>query len=219
MTFPYNVVRVTMTGTCFNGAEEWSTGFYLGKEDASVPDVTQANCDSIATKWQTFFTHADAGISTSYKTERVTMLPYFASGAPYSDNVKYHDFSPNINGASFNPLFPGQTSMVATLRSTRAHGKASHGRMFLPGVSWPVQSDGHTSGTDRDKVGLRFKEFITAVRGDAAQPGYPILEAKGGTILPLAESAYIFSVKVGNVYDTQRRRRNGLSESYYAANI
>lgn len=219
MTFPYNVVRVTMTGTCFNGAEEWSTGFYLGKEDASVPDVTQANVDSIAAKWQTFFTHVDTGISTSYKTERVTMLPYFASGAPYSDNVKYHDFAPAITGGSFGNLHPAQCALVATLRSVRAHGKASHGRMFIPGICWPVQSDGHIQNGDRDKTGAKFKDFITAVRGDLDQPGYPILEAKGGTILPLAESAYIFSVKVGNVYDTQRRRRNGLAESYYAANI
>lgn len=219
MTYPFNVVKVTMSGTCFAGAEVWSTGFYLGKEDASVPDVTQANVDSIAAKWETFFTHADTGIQIGYKTERVTMMPYFASGAPYTDNVKYHDFAPAINGANFNPLHPAQCALVGTLRSVRAHGKASHGRMYIPGVAWPVQTDGRIAGTDRDKVGLRFKEFFTAVRGDLDQPGYPILEAKGGAILPLAESAYIYSVKVGNVIDTQRRRRNGLAETYYAANI
>jgi hypothetical protein len=218
-TFPFKTVRVTIEGSCFGGSEVWTTGFYLGTEGADAADPTQTNVDNIATAWQTFFTHANSKFNSQYKTHRVKAVNYAASGAPDLASLKIKDYAPDIAGASTGVNLPPQCSLVGTLRSTIVHGKASHGRMYLPGINASVAADGRISASDRDAIGLKFKEFITNVRGYAGMPGYPILIAKGQPIIIAAQAKYVYSVRMGNVYDTQRRRRNGLTETYYDALI
>jgi hypothetical protein len=218
-TFPFKTCRVTIEGSCFGGSEVWTTGFYLGTEGADASDPTQTNVDNIATAWSTFFTHANTKVNNGYKTHRIKAVTYGASGTPDLSTLKIHDYTPDIAGASNATPFPAQTSLVGTLRSSIVHGKASHGRMYLPGIVAVVQADGRIQATDRDAIGLKFKEFITNVRGYAGMPGFPILIAKGQPIIIAAQSKYVYSVRVGNVYDTQRRRRNGLAETYYDAAI
>jgi hypothetical protein len=210
---------VTIEGSCFNGAEVWTTGFFLGTEGADAAAPTTTNADNVATAWQTFFTGATSKFSNLYKTHRVKIVTYNADGTPDLSTLKIHDYSPDIGGAYATNVNPAQCSIVGTLRSSIVHGKASHGRMYLPGVGMQVSSDGRILASDRDALGLTFKTFMTNVRGYAGMCGYPILIAKGDPILPAAIGKYVYSVRLGNVYDTQRRRRNGLSETYYDAAI
>jgi hypothetical protein len=218
-TFPYKTVRVTIEGSCFGGSEVWTSGFYLGTEDADAGTIDQADVDNIATAWSTFFTHANTKISNLYKTHRIKAVMHNVTGGSDLSTLKIKDYTPDISGASAAAVMPAQVSLVGTMRSSIVHGKASHGRMYIPGICGAVGTDGRLSATDRDAIGLKFKEFITNVRGYAGMPGYPILIAKGYGLGPPALSKYIYSVRVGNVYDTQRRRRNGLSETYYDAAI
>jgi hypothetical protein len=219
VTFPFKTNKVTIEGSCFNGAEVWTTGFYLGTEGADAGAPTQTNVDNIATAWQTFFTHANCKFSTLYKTHRIKMVTMNASGSTDLTTVKTHDYSPDIAGTYSVVTHVPQSALVGSLKSSIVHGKASHGRMYLPGVALPLGSDGRISATDRDAIGVKFKDFITSVRGYAGMPGFPILIAKGGTLGPAAIGKYVYSIRMGNVYDTQRRRRNGLSETFYDAAI
>jgi hypothetical protein len=218
-TFPFKTCKVTIEGSCFGGSEVWTTGFYLGTEGADASDPTQTNVDNIATAWSTFFTAASTKINASYKTHRIKAVTYGASGTPDLSTLKIHDYTPDIAGVGGTAAQSAQTSLVGTMRSSIVHGKASHGRMYLPGVCALVQTDGRILASDRDAIGANFKTFFTSVRGYAGMPGFPILIAKGQPIIIAAQSKYVYSVRMGNVYDTQRRRRNGLSETYYDAAI
>lgn len=218
-TFQFDTVKVSISGTAFSGAEIWQTGFYLGHEDSHCSDPTDAMAQEIAGYWQTLFTAAASKISNQYKTERVKLSYMLDEGTTDDNRIRYYDYPAAISGSSGSQAYPPQCALVGSLRSSRAHGKASHGRMYLPGFAGGVQSDGRITGSDRDAIGLAFKTFFTSVRNMASSPGWPILVARGGIPLPLAESKYVLSVAVGNVIDTQRRRRNGLTEVYYTGTI
>jgi len=219
VTFPFKTNRVTIEGSCFNGAEVWTTGFFLGTEGADAAAPTTTNADNIATAWQTFFTGVNTKISNVYKTHRIKIATINVNGSTDLSSVKTHDYSPDITGNNSGAYQAAQVSLVGTLKSSIVHGKASHGRMYLPGVAAVIANDGRLTASDRDGIGLAFKTFITSVRGYSGMCGFPILIAKGGVLTPPAQSKYVYSVRMGNVFDTQRRRRNGLSETYYDAAI
>jgi hypothetical protein len=219
-TFPYRTVHATFEGSCFGGSEIWNTGFYLGTEGADCTDPTQAAVDALAGYWSTFFTHANTKVNSNWRTDRVKMVTIDEHGDTQPATAKYYDYTTPPAGAATSAAFPPQITLVGTLRSTIVHGKASHGRMYLPGICAPIDSgQGTIFPSNRDLIGVKFKEFFTAVRGDAAMPGYPILIAKGYGLGPAAIGKYIYSVKVGSAYDTQRRRRNHLPETWYSGTI
>lgn len=216
MAFAHKVVRVTISGTCFGDSEIWSTGFYLGREDADAEAPTDANAATVAAAWATMFTHADTKIGSNYFSSTVKLALLNVDGKTDLENVVQYDWATRPQGPNGGTTYPAQIALVASLRSEKKRGIASHGRMYLPGVSAPIDGTGKMTSSFypaiATKVGALFQTLVT----DTTLPGYPVLASKGkaGLFAGAGETQGITSVKVGNVYDTQRRRRNALVESY-----
>lgn len=218
MTYAHKVCRVTLSGTMFGGAEVWSTGFWVGQEGADSAPPTQADVDLIAENFRQYFVHASSYVSNQYTFTMAKMQSIKAvDGKPMPEETVYASPANPRSGVQGTQRLPAQCSLVVSLLSDRPRGKASHGRMYLPGLGYNVGFDGKISSADRALILGRltpfFQPMITEGYLDA---GRLILAAKasGAGGLNPSQNDYVQKLRLGDVIDTQRRRRNGIAESY-----
>lgn len=214
--------KVTIFGSCFGLNEEWTTSFSLG--NITGGDVgqspTQAQADAIRDLWQAFFIHNGTGFNSAWKTIGVKVALTNTEGKTTPGAVSYSYYTTPISGATpTSSALPPQCSLVATLTTNRIRGYGSKGRMYLPGIGFAVSGDGRILTTQTDVTASQLKIFFDGVNALPAVNG-DTLEVVLNSAERLTEPAHapimtpITGLRVGNVYDTQRRRRNQLQEVY-----
>lgn len=220
MAFAYKVNRVTLFGSVYGGAEEWSTGFFVGEVGADAAAPTQAGVDSVRDEWLTFWNTANNNISEQYRFEGAKIATLNLNGSTDTASVVYSYLGTPDPGPKVGMGYPPQLSIVASLLAAPGTGVARKGRMFLPGVADTISTGGKLTSTCPTSLATTLATFFTNLNGDADLQGTVILASKGGTN-PVSAGAnrVLASVKVGDVYDTQRRRRNQLVEQYYSSNV
>jgi len=224
--YAHKFARVTISGTCFSGTEEWSTGFQMGSPTADIVGVNAPGAQNIAAAWSTFFQSATSYISNSYKTTQVKVAMINSDGKTNLDEIDYYLYPSAISGGGGSATNPPQIALACTLTSDRQRGLASKGRMYLPGVSLGVNNaDGKITGSFVLSIATNMKTFLDAVNTATGTSGKVILASKGRKqqnsldtngqpIYIGGESAWVTGLRIGDVYDTQRRRRNSLTETY-----
>lgn len=109
-----------------------------------------------------------------------------------------------------------QTTVVLSLRSGFTVGKGNYGRMYLPHTTLGTQTNSpFASSTNTTAIALSAKDFVnnitTQINAATTATLFPaIMSQATGT-----PTRGVTSVAVGNVNDTQRRRRNRLQETYH----
>lgn len=221
MAFAHQVWRATIYGTCYGGQEEWSTGFYIGHEDADASVPTQQDVDYIATRWETFFETAVVQISNQYLTTGVKLAQHDEDGSTILANTVFHNYTTQPVGADGNIKYPPQIAYVATMMSDIPRGLGSHGRMYLPGVCCAIETTGRMSSGNTGNKATHFKTFLDGVNTDLGIRGTVILASKGRTVPSVIApfNKEVTKIRCGDVYDTQRRRRNGMKENYSSQNL
>lgn len=226
MPYLHRFTRVTISGTAFNGAEEWSTGFSMGETDADATMPDQALADFIRDKWREFMIKPTSSISAVYEATLVKVSSVGMDGKSNAADTVFAGFPVVTKGVN-GERFPAQIALVATLLGVPARGVASKGRMYLPGVYSGVGLDGKIATQTSLDLATNLRQFLFDIAAYEGTPNVPMLASPGsvnkdGT--PKmggsgAKNSQIIAVKVGNVLDTQRRRRNGLSEAYQTVAI
>lgn len=110
-----------------------------------------------------------------------------------------------LPGTAVAEMLPFQCATVISLISDSAtrHGR---GRFFLPPLAADVLADGRVSNTAILSISTAFTSFFdTLVTAGLT----PVIRNRVGHV-----STTVTSARVGNVIDTQRRRRNKLEEVY-----
>lgn len=216
MVYAHKVCRVTFSGTMWGGAEEWSTGMFLGQENEDSAPPTQTSTEALAAHFRTAFVAANAYISGSYSFTVAKTASIAVEGTTIEDEVFYAPPLTAAVGGNGAVRLPSQCALALTMYSQRPRGKAAKGRMYLPGVAVQPGTDGYLPASNAGFIIDVWEDFFNAVKGDTDIPDVPILAAKGTGLFPAltAQNDYIIGLKLGNVIDTQRRRRNGLSETY-----
>lgn len=215
MAYPHRVARVTLSGDCFGGAEIWSTGFYMGFEDSDAGAPTEQGVADIANAWATYFAAPTSYVSNKYRFKMAKLQTMAVDGKAVADSAVYFQPATPIAGASSGQAMPPQTALVATLANSLPRGLATKGRMFLPGVNAGVDDTGHLLASVPEGISTNLQTFFNTIFQDADTPGNPILVSLGNSLqLRPGAARYVTQIRVGNVYDTQRRRRNALVESY-----
>lgn len=225
LPYAYRVSRVTISGHMFGGAEEWSTGFYFGNGGADAELPTQAFADAVRDAWTTYFTNAQSYISNLYTSELVKVSSFGTDGKSDANDTVYSSFPANTKGARAE-ILPPQCTMAATLLGVNNRGLGTKGRMYLPGVVIGVTNTGQTDPFNTNLMCVNFKNFLTAVNAFPGSPNVVVLASHGqlvkgpaGNMIPKVGgygpvTHEVTAVQIGTVYDTQRRRRNGLNEQY-----
>lgn len=213
------VVHVTLSGQMLGGAEEWQTGFYMGSAEADAPVPTQAFADAVRDAWIIPFTTFGLGFSSAYSFTGVKCARLAKDGRYDGSDVVESFPATAINGGSSGNPLPPQIALVATLIAGSGKGLAGKGRMYLPGVKFAVDGGGHIGTSDAQAMATALATFFNTINSSFDAPGEAINVSRGHkNLLGVgARNVPINGVRVGNVYDTQRRRRNALAETYSTA--
>lgn len=119
----------------------------------------------------------------------------------------------------FPATLPNQCAIVVSLRSQTA-GARGRGRFYLPCLATSVDGNGRLPSLARSTVLARTKTLLDALSAGAtadlgAGPQRIIVASGAGT----GSNAGVTSIRVGDVIDTQRRRRDALVEAYVTAEL
>lgn len=216
----HKVVKVTLSGTMLGGGEEWQTGFYMGSLTADASAPTQAFADAVRTAWTTFWSANQSHISSYYIFTAVKCALLLKNGDydTGSDVVNSYP-TPGVAGGGGSLQYPPQVSLVATLIGGSGKGLGGKGRMYLPGVYAAIDGSGHLGSTECQSIATNLATFFNSVDSSIDAPGHAVNVSRGHKNLmgAGARNVPINGVRVGNVFDTQRRRRNALVETYSTA--
>lgn len=222
MAYRHKVIRCTAFGTCYSNAEEWSTGFFMGQVEGDAAAPTQASADAFLAKWQTWFTTINSGVSSNYKTSGVRVALLNEDG--HTDlNANFYAYPTTAfagTGGSQN-IHP-QLTLVASLQARPDRGLGAKGRMFLPGIAHSISTNAKLSSADTLKVATTLQTMFNGMNADTAIDGNVINASRGRNLGVFGDSPVnraVEDVLVGDVYDTQRRRRNQLQETYSSLQV
>lgn len=226
--YQYKFARVTITGDCYGGAEHWQTGFQLGNNAGDVESVDPLAAGAVAAAWEVFFENSIHHIPTTYRTTEVKVSLINTNGTTDMGQISYHTLSPVITGGSPDNPLPPQVALAVTMTSQLQRGLASKGRMYLPGYAHTVDgATGKIPPARAQEVANGMKLFFDTVNDSVLVPGTVVLASKGHKTTALDtnnQPVYVDGItttvtgcRVGNVFDTQRRRRNELGEVYSTA--
>lgn len=132
-------------------------------------------------------------------------------GSYLADPVLFEDDTPATgSNTNINP----QLTVVLSLRSGFTIGKGNYGRMYLPHTRLAMATPTPKSNTaTTDTVvaaGVVFVNALTAlINTDVTATLFPVIMSQTGII-----SRGVTELAVGDVTDTQRRRRNRIPELY-----
>ena len=129
-----------------------------------------------------------------------------------NETDSYHlDFTP-VQPQS-NTYQAPQLSLAASLITAAKRGIASRGRIYPPPTSFTVSSTGRVNG-------LVVRDATTVLIRDLNN--FPGMDANNTRVVVLGKNGYwrsVTAVAVGDVIDTQRRRRNAIREQYTQVSI
>lgn len=216
----HKVVKVTLSGTMLGGGEEWQTGFYMGSLTADASAPTQAFADAVKDAWTTFWSANQSHISSGYIFTGVKCALLQKNG-DYDQSVEPVNSYPvpGVAGGGGSLQLPPQISLVATLIGGSGKGLGGKGRMYLPGVYASIDGTGHIGSTECQSIATNLATFFNSIDASFDAPGHVVNVSRGHKSLmgAGARNVPVNGVRVGNVFDTQRRRRNALTETYVNA--
>lgn len=223
MGYRHYVCRATAFGDCYGGVEEWSTGCFFGVADADTPDPTQASADAFLAAWLTFWNNATTSITLQYRTVGVRFAKLSKDDGKVipAYNFYAHPTVPDPGGGGAGSPIP-QSSVVLSLQARPDAGLGAKGRMYLPGVDHGIGSNGMMTGGDTLAIVNNAATMFNGLNDHADVPGRLINASQGrnlGLLNDQPVNRYVQDLLVGSAYDTQRRRRNQLVETYSSAEI
>lgn len=111
-----------------------------------------------------------------------------------------------------------QTAIVLSLR-TNTPGGSGRGRLYWPVLTTNIGPDGRITSTATNAALTGMKTYLIAMR-DALAAAFPLI---GFSVAVRSKTQHatphVVRMQVGNILDTQRRRRDKLPEAYITTSI
>lgn len=195
--------KIDFLGDAWGAVEEWQTGLRVA--GTNVP--TDQQLEDLDAAFNTFITDDAVSLPAGCRYIGVKWSPIGTDGRYPPSGESRTFFRTTPSQGVFGTGYP-QIALVLSLRTARLRGYASNGRMYIP------SSLGIEAATGR---------ITTSQAGGVADVGAALISAINdvglGTVTVMSEvgsgiNAPVTGVRVGRVMDTQRRRRNQLSEEY-----
>lgn len=205
--------RLQIDGALGGGVERWSVGLaYQGTVEEAVTDEADLaawaqNVLALFTSDGTWAPSLKALLGSNGSIQRVRTYAYSTPGSPAIGA----GVSSGAAVSGTNSLtMPPQCSLVVSLM-TSVPGRRTRGRFYWPNLTSTISADLRRSGNPTTPAlatafGLAIEDWGLA--------------ATGATLVPVVVSAVaggrvttVTSLSVGDVIDTQRRRRDALVEN------
>lgn len=190
--------RMVASGT--TPGESWS--FTLHAEGAlSTADAATAFGDALTAAWA-------GGMDDVTTADVDCTLASVAALDPATDGqLTRVEVVLALTGVATGEMLPFQCATVISLLSDSAtrHGR---GRFYLPPLAVSTVDGGLISAAAITSLDTAWTAFFDSLNTDGVNP---VIRNRTGHI-----STPVTGARVGNVFDTQRRRRNKLVETYTA---
>lgn len=225
IVLPHRAWHATLEGTLNNNADIWNVNFWIADPNADSPAPYGSTLTAIGNAWAHLM-NQDAGTYMSHTTHFTTVkLARINVDGTTDKDTTLVGSAWDSYGAGGVSVYPQLTVCASTISSDIPRGPGHRGRMFLPSICWPADDNGHIQAGKNTGLATAVKTFLdsvnTQLKADFAGGNTRVAHVPLGTARnpgPHA-SAYITTVAVGDVMDTQRRRRNKLRETYANANL
>lgn len=210
-------LKMTVRGTLVPG-EVWSNTIAI----AQTPNQIITDIDTLTTLGQACIFLWNTGLftTTNVAAESTTLDECIVR--QYDDGllVAQASASPEdpIAGPSTLQL-PPQVSVVLSIQ-TLTPGGTGRGRVYLPALALQPDTTGHIATGSVTSILGSFNSglttFETTIRdvADDAEMNLAVYSAKGAGAVHNATA-----IRIGNVFDTQRRRRDALVEAYQSTAV
>lgn len=220
MAYAESFIKLTFGGRLADGEEIWSCGIHLdgigvNVSEQTVNDITEAEWDDVVEAVQTYITASETNVPSAVTLNWVKMAAIGTNGR-YLGGPREWNSETGVNGGASVAYIP-QISYVVTLVADKFKDPGKYNRYYVP--------CGLPQGTGTYKMtgpiaGQRAQSaatFINALNGvlsaSNADLEVSVVSERVSSYLPVE------TVQVGTLYDTQRRRRNGLYEDYSKVSI
>lgn len=218
MGVPDNVVRANIRATV-GGSEEIVHTLHFQRVNTTVPGgpSLQEIAEKIVTEWTSVIQDAQGTGQTLAVRLRndlryVSVNTYSLSPAGLATGQAEALFGPGVGGSSPGLPLPPDVAVVASLR-TGLPGRSKRGRLYLGGfVESSLAAGGRLNESLRDTIGQALASFGQDMKM-APPAGNDTLN---WTVLSRTTTSTqkITLIRVGDIFDTQRRRDNKLSETF-----
>lgn len=194
---------------------DWSIGFHVSAVTGVAAALASAVADGFADMWDGVPSGTNA-VKTLYDV--ATLADDVLVDELESDNV--HNAAQATStltlagtGSGF-PLPPQNAVVISKVSSLPS--RRGRGRMYMPPPTVDTDDSGRLDTAARDIFAVGAKNMFTTI-STAAGGAYELVIVHPDFI-PSAFTAFT-QVKVGDVFDTQRNRRNKLKEAYNIQSI
>lgn len=225
MAYAQPHVKLTANGVLTSTEEIFSFGFKLATAGAQWNmDIWQSlvdNPDDIVSAVTAFFQDPDGYIPETWALQTVKLALIGTDGKYMTAPIEVV-FNPTLPGGANATLYgyAPQLSTVITLISSKFRDPGRYNRFYIPSVAIATAS-GKMDPIRQTQIATRAQEFIDNVN-EAAQdidPTFKICIVSQGNATTAPLQPYAEELSVGQVLDTQRRRRNKLAENYVVVPI
>jgi hypothetical protein len=199
--------RVDFQGT-LHGIEQFQHGHHV----QSAGSANEVAVDA-ATRWSTLI--GTAGINTFFNTGIVwSQVNVSELGTTPADPiVQSAQAVIGLGGLSADNGLPPQVSPCVSLNTVTA-GSRARGRMFLPAPDEStLTSAGRVSSAFRTALVAGLETYFEGLATD----GHDLVVVSSVGAVYTAYS--VITIRMGDVFDVQRRRRNSIAEVYTSASI
>jgi len=220
MAFAHDVWHVNAYGNAYQGAENWSMGFWLGKAAANAGNPSEADANAAHNRVKTFFGAVGANISWAFTLDGLKITKWNADGTQdKAATVFSSGIVSQAGGRQTN--VPPQLALAVGFRGNVARGPGANGRMYVPGYLTIPTVSGHVEQNDINAIVTAASTLFTGLNQDLVPSGNVLINASKGGTNPVRPpiNVVVNKVRVGNVIDTIQRRRNGLVEQYTLGNV
>lgn len=228
-TYPHPFIKLTFGGQLAQGQDEWNCGINLSISNDALLPVTGTDAEEAFERYvedvdpdmvQLFTNYISnvqmgipAGATLDYVKAALIGTDGFYMREPHIWEVV------GVTGGASNAYVP-QVSLVMTLQSEKFRDPGKYARFYLPTIV-PVSSNSYRPANTQGKAEITAdllaslnRRLTGLIRTQRVQPAAISSSDKfEGNYRPIQ------FVKVGNVFDTQRRRRNKIGETYFTVEV
>lgn len=220
MAYPYSFIKLTFGGDLQDTDEVWTCGFHIGRESANTTQSDLENIGSLqitamADSIKTFFTHPQTRVPSKYRLQWVKMAAIGTNGKYLGAPVEYYYTTPGV-GSSVSGFVP-QNSSVFTIVSDKFKDPGKYNRFYLPAAT-PLGAGNFklTAAQTQDmatRLAVLLNDINIALTVELSGIAVRVVSQKSGIYRSIDHA------RVGDIIDTQRRRRNALREEYSEAHV
>lgn len=228
-TYNEPFMKLTFGGTQAKGQDIWTCGINLSIQNDELIPVVPTNA---VVAFENYIKDVDADIIdifTNYISNSDMNIPSGATLdyiklAVIDTNGQYivdaHTWEPQEVTGGEGKFYVPQVSIVMTLQSDKRVDPGKYGRFYLPTTATNVRGGYRPTNTDKK---AELTANLLAALNRRVGGGLADVRVRPAAVTSASNFSGSYrpftTVKVGNVFDTQRRRRNKIGETYEVVDI